>query len=43
MVYAVWFMLTTTVFWFVKVANLTDLFGSLFRAGQMPVYTGASS
>lgn len=37
MVYAVWFMLTTTAFWFVKVANLTDLFSSLFRAGQMPV------
>ncbi|HZG68992.1 MAG TPA: ABC-2 family transporter protein [Herpetosiphonaceae bacterium] len=37
MIYAVWFMLTTTAFWFVKVANLTDLFSSLFRAGQMPV------
>jgi ABC-2 type transport system permease protein len=37
MVYAVWLMLTTTAFWFVKVANLTDLFSSLFRAGQMPV------
>ena len=36
-VYAVWFMLTTTAFWFVKIANLTDLFSSLFRAGQMPV------
>ena len=36
-VYAVWFMLTTTAFWFVKVANLTELFSSLFRAGQMPV------
>ncbi len=36
-VYAIWFMLTTTAFWFVRVANLTDLFGSLFRAGQMPV------
>ena len=35
-VYAIWFMLTTTAFWFVKVANLTDLFSSLFRAGQMP-------
>lgn len=37
MVYAVWLMLTTTAFWFVKVANLTDLFSSLFRAGQMPI------
>jgi ABC-2 type transport system permease protein len=35
-VYAVWFALSTTAFWFVKVANLTDLFSSLFRAGQMP-------
>ena len=36
-VYAVWFMLTTTAFWFVKVGNLTDLFSGLFRAGQFPV------
>ena len=35
-VYAVWFALSTTAFWFVKIANLTDLFSSLFRAGQMP-------
>jgi ABC-2 type transport system permease protein len=36
-VYAVWFMLTTTAFWFVKVENITELFGSLFRAGQFPI------
>ncbi len=36
-VYAIWFMLTTTAFWFVKVENITELFGSLFRAGQFPV------
>lgn len=36
-VYSVWFMLTTTAFWFVKVGNLTELFSGLFRAGQFPV------
>ncbi|HEU5013450.1 MAG TPA: ABC-2 family transporter protein [Roseiflexaceae bacterium] len=37
MVYAVWFMLATTAFWFVKVENATELFLGLFRAGQFPV------
>ena len=36
-VYAIWFMLTTTAFWFVKVENITELFNGLFRAGQFPV------
>ena len=36
-VYAIWFMLTTTAFWFVKVSNLTDMFNGLFRAGQIPI------
>jgi ABC-2 type transport system permease protein len=36
-VYAVWFILTTTAFWFVKVENITELFNGLFRAGQFPV------
>ncbi|GAB4207308.1 MAG: ABC transporter permease [Roseiflexaceae bacterium] len=36
-VYAIWFMLSTTAFWFVKVENLTELFSGLFRAGQFPV------
>lgn len=36
-VYAIWFMLTTTAFWFVKVENVTELFNGLFRAGQFPV------
>ncbi len=36
-VYAIWFMLTTTAFWFVKVENITELFSGLFRAGQFPV------
>lgn len=36
-VYAVWFLLTTTAFWFVKVENITELFNGVFRAGQFPV------
>jgi ABC-2 type transport system permease protein len=36
-VYAIWFILTTTAFWFVKVENITELFNGLFRAGQFPV------
>lgn len=36
-VYAIWFGLTTTSFWFVKVENITELFNGLFRAGQFPV------
>lgn len=36
-VYAIWFLLTTTAFWFVKVENITELFNGLFRAGQFPV------
>lgn len=36
-VYSVWFMLSTTAFWFVKVENITELFNGVFRAGQFPV------
>lgn len=36
-VYAIWFALTTTAFWFVKVENVTELFNGVFRAGQFPV------
>jgi ABC-2 type transport system permease protein len=36
-VYAIWFILTTSAFWFVKVENITELFNGLFRAGQFPV------
>jgi len=36
-VYAIWFGLTTTAFWFVKVENVTELFNGVFRAGQFPV------
>lgn len=37
LVYAIWFILTTTAFWFVKVENITELFSGLFRAGQFPI------
>lgn len=36
-VYSVWFMLSTTAFWFVRVGNVTELFYGLFRAGQFPI------
>ncbi|MDB5077040.1 MAG: transporter permease [Chloroflexi bacterium] len=36
-VYAIWFILTTTAFWFVNIENLTELFHGLFGAGQFPV------
>ena len=36
-VYSIWFMLSTTAFWFVKVENSTELFNSVFQAGQFPV------
>lgn len=36
-VYSIWFLLTTTAFWFVKVENVTELFNGVFRAGQFPV------
>ncbi len=36
-VYAVWFMLSMTAFWFVKVGNVTELFNGFFRAGAFPV------
>lgn len=36
-VYAIWFLLSTTAFWFVKVENVTELFNGVFRAGQFPV------
>ncbi len=36
-VYAIWFMLTTTAFWLVKVANISELFYAFFTAGRFPV------
>jgi ABC-2 type transport system permease protein len=36
-VYSIWFMLSTTAFWFVRVENVTELFWGLYRAGQFPV------
>ncbi len=36
-VYAIWFMLTTTAFWLVKVDNISELFYAFFSAGRFPV------
>lgn len=36
-VYALWFGLTTTAFWFVRVQNINELFNGFFRAGVFPV------
>ena len=36
-VYAIWFMLTTTAFWLVKVANISELFYAFFTTGRFPV------
>lgn len=35
--YSIWFMLTTTAFWLVKVGNIPELFHSVFAAGRFPV------
>lgn len=35
--YAIWMLLMTTSFWFVKVENLTFLFNSLFETARFPV------
>lgn len=37
MVYSVWFALSTTAFWWVKVQNITELFQGFFGAGRFPV------
>jgi ABC-2 type transport system permease protein len=36
-VYSIWFMLSTSAFWFVRVENITELFWGFYRAGQFPV------
>lgn len=36
-VYSIWFMLSTSAFWFVRVENVTELFWGFYRAGQFPV------
>jgi ABC-2 type transport system permease protein len=36
-VYAIWLMLSTTAFWFVRVENITELFWGFYRAGQFPI------
>lgn len=36
-VYSIWFLLSTTAFWFVKVEHITEFFESCFQAGRFPV------
>lgn len=36
-VYAIWFFLSTTAFWLVKVENISELFSAFFTAGRFPV------
>jgi ABC-2 type transport system permease protein len=35
--YSLWFMLSTTSLWFVKIHNVTNLLGGLLEAGRFPV------
>jgi len=35
--YAIWCMLTTTAFWWVRVSNVMELFNAFFVAGRFPV------
>lgn len=41
-VYSMWMALVTMAFWFVRVANIAELFTTFFQAGRFPVtvYTG---
>ena len=36
-VYAIWLALTTLVFWFVRVENITMIFNLFFQTGRYPV------
>jgi viologen exporter family transport system permease protein len=36
-VYALWVMLLTLAFWFVKVENITEIFNAFFSAGRFPI------
>lgn len=35
-VYSLWFMLSTTAFWFIKTDNVTELFNGVFSAARFP-------
>ncbi len=37
MLYAIWFSMITTAFWFVRVDNMSELLTSFFEAGRFPV------
>ncbi|MGB8645858.1 MAG: ABC-2 family transporter protein [Anaerolineae bacterium] len=36
-VYSMWLMMVTLAFWFIKVDNLTELFGAFYEAGRFPI------
>jgi len=36
-IYAIWVLLLTAAFWFVKVENITEIFTAFFTAGRFPV------
>jgi ABC-2 type transport system permease protein len=37
MIYAFWLIITTGAFWLVRMHNVLELFGGMYRAGQWPV------
>lgn len=43
MVYAIWLLMVSLAFWFVKIDNITELFYAFYEAGRYPVtiYRGA--
>ena len=36
-VYAIWIALTTLVFWYVRIVNITMIFSQLFQTGRYPI------
>ncbi len=36
-VYSLWLFMVTLAFWFIKVDNLTELFGAFYEAGRFPI------
>ncbi len=36
-VYSIWLMMVTLAFWFIKVDNLTELFGAFYEAARFPI------
>jgi ABC-2 type transport system permease protein len=36
-IYSFWLLITTSAFWFIRVGEVTELFGSFYQAGRWPV------